>query len=312
MTPAGWGGLLGGLVGVGLILIARSGLFQRRPSIESRVLPYVRDVPSASRRWRPPTTRARGGPVVSLLRPVVDGLADRIGRLLGGRDAIQRRLLRAGSDLTVEGFRVQQAKYGLAAGAVALGIGLLGPARGAGPATTWLLLSAGACAVGILACDHRLTRQVRRHETQILAEFPLIAELLAISVAAGEGPVSSVERIVATCRGALPDELSAVLAETRTGVPVTTALDQFAARSGLPIVSRFAEGVAVAIERGTPLADVLVAQAADVREAAKRALLEAGARKEITMMVPVVFFIMPVTLLFAFYPGVIGLDLLAP
>jgi len=32
----------------------------------------------------------------------------------------------------------------------------------------------------------------------------------------------------------------------------------------------------VAIERGTPLADVLRAQATDVREVGKRALLEAG------------------------------------
>jgi tight adherence protein C len=30
------------------------------------------------------------------------------------------------------------------------------------------------------------------------------------------------------------------------------------------------------------------------------------------MMVPVVFLIMPVTLLFAFFPGVVGLELLAP
>jgi tight adherence protein C len=44
----------------------------------------------------------------------------------------------------------------------------------------------------------------------------------------------------------------------------------------------------VAIERGTPLADMLRAQAADVREAGKRALLETGGRKEVSMMVPVV------------------------
>jgi tight adherence protein C len=30
------------------------------------------------------------------------------------------------------------------------------------------------------------------------------------------------------------------------------------------------------------------------------------------MMVPVVFLILPVTLLFAFFPGVVGLNLLAP
>ena len=63
----------------------------------------------------------------------------------------------------------------------------------------------------------------------------------------------------------------------------------------------------VAIERGTPLADVLRAQAADVREVGKRALLEAGGRKEISMMAPVVFLILPVTVLFAVYPGLMTL-----
>jgi tight adherence protein C len=103
-----------------------------------------------------------------------------------------------------------------------------------------------------------------------------------------------------------------VLAQSRTGVPVARALDGFAQRNGLAVVSRFAEGFAVAIERGTPLVDVLAAQAADVREASRRALIETGARKEIAMMVPVVFLIMPITLLFAFFPGVVGLNLLAP
>jgi tight adherence protein C len=35
----------------------------------------------------------------------------------------------------------------------------------------------------------------------------------------------------------------------------------------------------------------------------KRALLEAGGRKEISMMVPVVFMLLPVTVLFALFPA---------
>jgi tight adherence protein C len=66
------------------------------------------------------------------------------------------------------------------------------------------------------------------------------------------------------------------------------------------------------MERGTPLADVLHAQAADVREAGRRLLIETAARKEIAMMAPVVFFVLPVTILFAFYPGVLGLRLTTP
>ncbi|MEJ5946191.1 type II secretion system F family protein [Pseudokineococcus basanitobsidens] len=69
--------------------------------------------------------------------------------------------------------------------------------------------------------------------------------------------------------------------------------------------------VALAVERGTPLADVLRAQAQDVRDEGRRALLESGGRKEIAMMVPVVFLVLPITVAFAVFPGlaVLRLDL---
>ena len=103
-----------------------------------------------------------------------------------------------------------------------------------------------------------------------------------------------------------------MLAEVRTGTPLAAALDGLAARTGLPAVARFAEAMAVAVDRGTPLAAVLHAQAADAREAGRRALIESGARREVLMMVPVVFLILPVTVLFAFWPGVVGLHLVTP
>ena len=85
------------------------------------------------------------------------------------------------------------------------------------------------------------------------------------------------------------------------------ALDNLADRTGLPALARFAEGVAVAVERGTPLADVLRAQAQDVREEGRRALMETGGRKEVLMMVPVVFLILPVTVVFAVFPSMVVL-----
>ncbi len=66
------------------------------------------------------------------------------------------------------------------------------------------------------------------------------------------------------------------------------------------------------MERGTPLADVLHAQAADVREAGRRDLIELAARREVVMMVPVVFLVLPVTVMFAFWPGLVGLSLVTP
>ena len=91
--------------------------------------------------------------------------------------------------------------------------------------------------------------------------------------------------------------------------PIAAAFDALAARTGVTSIARFAEGLAIAVERGTPLVDVLHAQAADVRESGRRELIEAGGRKEVAMMIPVVFLILPVTVIFAFFPGFVGLHL---
>jgi tight adherence protein C len=307
MTMVVLGALLGAALGVGLVMVTTRVLASRRPSLESRVAPYIRDVPTMAVSWSPvePSDRPSSA-LMALVRPTLERSADRLERILGGRESIQRRLQRAGSDLSVEAFRFSQVVWGLAGFAGGLAIGLLGPALQPGRALPWLVVCCGCAFAAIMARDSALTRAVKAREQRILAEFPVVADLLALSVAAGEGPVAALDRVVSSCRGALPDELSLVLAQSRTGVPVTAALDELAGRSGLPIVSRFAEGLAVAIERGTPLVDVLTAQADDVREAAKRALIESGARKEIAMMVPVVFLVLPVTVLFALFPGFIG------
>ena len=72
-------------------------------------------------------------------------------------------------------------------------------------------------------------------------------------------------------------------------------------------LSRFCLGIAVAVERGTPLAEVLRDQAQDVRDSGRRELMEIGGRKEVAMMVPVVFLILPITIVFAVFPSVITL-----
>jgi tight adherence protein C len=164
----------------------------------------------------------------------------------------------------------------------------------------------------VLLRDNRLSAQVRDHERRVLAELPAVAELLALSVAAGEGVVGALERVVSRSHGAFSNELARVLAEIRTGAPVAVAFDDYSHRTGLPVVARFAGGIAVAVERGTPLADVLHAQAGDVREAQRRSLIESGARREVAMMIPVVFLVLPTTVMFAFWPGVVGLRLVTP
>lgn len=304
-----WGGLLGALVGLGVLMMLQVAVDVRRPRLEVRVLPYVRDLPGADRGARassaPASLHDFAGVVLRRVAQVLD-------RVLGGTTSVRRRIERAGLGLTVHDYRVEQAIWGLLGLAGSTMLAVLVVARDPGRTMPMLVLCGIAFVLGALLRDNRLSSQVKERERRILEEFPTVAELLALAVAAGEGPVSALDRVVTHARGELSRELSRVLAEVRTGTPVTRALDDMAARSGLPVVARFAEAVAVALERGTPLAEVMHAQAADVREAGRRALIETGARKEVLMMVPVVFLVLPVTVLFAFWPGVVGLRLVSP
>ena len=175
-----------------------------------------------------------------------------------------------------------------------------------------LLLCAVGFASGVLARDNHLSAQVKQRERRILAEFPTIAELLALAVAAGESPVAALDRVVAAAAASSPPTWVGCWPPSAPASPSRWPSTTWPPAPGVPVVARFAQGIAVAVERGTPLADVLHAQAADVREAGRRELIETAARKEVFMMVPVVFLVLPVTVLFAFFPGVIGLSLTIP
>lgn len=297
MTLAVWGALLGAVAAFGTLLVLAHVGTRRGSALGIRVLPYLRDLPAphAPRTQERATTNA----VVGVFGPALAAGADGIERLLGGAATIRRRLDRAGLDKTVHDLRVEQVVWGLVGFGLAAAFGLLRTMAGSGSPVMAALLCVVGFAAGVLARDQHLTSQVRNRERRILAEFPALADLLSLSVSAGEGPVAALDRVCARSRGELSRDLGRVLADIRTGEPVASALDGLADRTGVPVVARFAQGVAVAVERGTPLADVLRAQAADVREAARRELIEVAARKEVAMMVPVVFLVLPVTVLFA-------------
>jgi tight adherence protein C len=312
MSLVWWGALLGAAAGAGLMLALHRLVDLRRPRLEVRVLPYLRDLPAVSGRATGPRGATGELPARVLVGALLQEVAARLDRLLGGSGSVRRRLERANLPLTVHDFRVEQVVWGLVCFAAAAGVSFLLAATGSVRALPLVGACLAAGAAGALLRENRLTAQAKERERRMLAEFPTVAELLSLAVAAGEGPVAALDRVVTRTHGELSVELAAVLAQVRTGSSVSAALDQLARRSGLPVVSRFAEALAVALERGTPLADVLHAQAADVREAGRRALIESGARREVLMMVPVVFLVLPVTVLFAFWPGLVGLRLVSP
>jgi tight adherence protein C len=297
------GSLVGGLLGLGLALSIRYVPLGRRPSLDARLAPYVADVLPASRLLAPPGVGSAVPVLQRLLGRAVRRVARRLQALLGGTSSVQRRLDRAALGVDVESFRAEQVIWaalgGLAGGAAA---GVVWWQRHSHPVAL-AVLALVATGGGFAARDWALTQQARRRERLMMAEFPTIAEMLALAVGAGEGPVAALERVAQLSHGELASELRRTLADARAGASLVQALQGLSSRTDLAPLVRFVDGVVVAVERGTPLAEVLRGQAQDVREAGQRELLEGAGRKEIAMMVPVVFGVLPVTVLFAVYPG---------
>lgn len=309
------------VVGAGLGLVASGGTIMAvraappmRPiRLVDRMAPYLGDTPPPSRLLaRPSATSAPFTVLRRLFGPALSDVVRVVDRVVGGSASVRRRLDGLGSQLTVEEFRVEQVLWGVGAAVAGAVLVLVGELLrgGINPVLVVLVALAGALA-GVLGRDWWLTRQVNDREQAMLSEFPVVADLLALSVVAGEAPVDALQRVCRLTGGELARDLDRALARARAGTPVATALSDLAERTTLEAFSRFLQGLVVAIERGTPLADVLRAQAVDVREVGKRALLEAGGRKEISMMIPVVFLILPVTVLFALFPGLLTLTSLA-
>jgi tight adherence protein C len=303
------GALLGGAAACGVLLVS-AGVAARRPaSPAERIAPYL-DGPSALRgvgAHRTPT-------LLRLLGPSVRELASRLDSVLGDGAALTQRLAAAGrADEATTAFRLEQVLWACAGLLVAAGSVLLLAVLGRpGAVVPSLVLVVVAGVSGALLCDRRLTRQVARRRDSVRRGLPAVADLLALAVAAGESPVAALDRVARVAHGPLASECRRACDDTASGVAFTDALDAMAARVDVPAVRRFVDGVAIAVQRGTPLADVLRAQAGDARADVHRGLLETAGRKEVLMLIPVVFLVLPTVVLVALYPAVSSLSSLSP
>jgi tight adherence protein C len=302
--------LCGLVLGVGLWLVLVRLPVMRAPTLTQRIAPQLRAVDVQSRLLADaPANVTPFGPLERILRPLLTDAVAWSHRFNPAAATLARRLAQAGRGQTTTDFRAQQllwAAGGLAASTLVM---VLLAASGSANVPLALVIILGCAVMGFVGRDYVLSADIKRREARMLAEFPSLAELMALAVSAGESTTGALERICRTATGELAGEFGLVLAATRSGKPLVEALQEFSNRTRLAPLARFVDGITVAVQRGTPLADVLRAQAQDVRDMAKRDLMESAGKKEIAMMVPLVFGVLPLTVLFAVYPGIALINL---
>ncbi|MEQ1737924.1 MAG: type II secretion system F family protein [Rhodoglobus sp.] len=288
-----------------LALVPRLGA----PRLAGRVAPYLVDLSAEARsavEYRPSEPASV---LAGLAAPAGRQLTVALTAMLGGDDGIARRLRQAGSPADLEAFRSRQllSTIGGSGAGVVLAVVLANVSAASGLVLAGIVVLGAA--VGLIAPEQLLARAARSRQARISTELPTVLEFLTLSLSAGESILDALRRVARTGTGELAREFGRVVAEVNTGMALPTALSRCAATIGLPALTRTIDQLVGALERGTPLAEVLLAQAQDSRDDAKRQLLEAAGRKEVAMLVPLVFLILPVTIAFAIFPGLLVLQL---
>lgn len=299
------GALLGLFLAGGILLIFAGSRAARRPRLRDRL--SVRERTFGIAESHPLTV------LWLILLPTITTAMSRLTGDSRGFEALRERLRRAGRSDDLDRFRLEQLTWSGAGMGVGLIVALIVVARGTPLSPLVIVLPAVLGAVlGLFLHDRSIISGTRKRAARMDQQLPTVAELMAFAVAAGETPVAALDRVRNSVQGDLADEISECVADVRGGLGFLVALRGVSNRSPSLSVGRFVDGIAVATERGTPMAEVLRAQAADARAAGHRQLMEGASKREVLMLSPVVFLVLPIVVVIALFPGIHGLSFVIP
>src|SRR3954452_18214188 len=151
-----------------------------------------------------------------------------------------------------------------------------------------------------------MTERDKRQSAMRDSSADLINQL-TICVEAGLGFDAALARVAATSDGPLAVELQHATGDIRAGVPRDQALKSLAERSAIPEIRQLVTALVQAQRHGTPLADTLRLQAAEMRDKRAQRIEEKAAKLGTKMIFPIVVCFLAVFFIIILVPAVSGL-----
>ena len=145
-------------------------------------------------------------------------------------------------------------------------------------------------------------------ESELNEELVNILQMLSIMISAGESPMMALRYISQRSVGYIPELIDQSFSKYESGRNLAQTLEQIAIATGSSQVRRLTNSIQIAIQRGTPILDVLNNQVQSLNKQINLALLKKSGKREIALLIPVVFLILPVSISFAIWPSIYGLN----
>jgi Flp pilus assembly protein TadB len=247
------------------------------------------------------TTPTGGGLVGNFFAPLAQVWMRRASRRIESRsdDELARVLFQAGRvDLGVDEFRVRQVARGA--------VGALSFATFAALVLRTPVAVIVFVGVGFVWGTSRVRAQIERaiaertHRIQL--ELATVAQVLALHVRTGAGPLQAVQRFSERAHGALAEELRAVVASVRAGSREADAFRRAAEMTPAAEAARMHLLFANGVDRGADLASALLAIADDLRDSRRDEIKRQSIKSRAAMLLPTIGILAPVMLLFIAAP----------
>lgn len=240
-----------------------------------------------------------GSVVRRVLGPMATSLARSLSRLQGEGDdqAITLALYRAGvRDVTPEVYRRQQLLYAVAGVVAGSLLGLL--------ASVPLAVVLGGLGgfVGATRKRSELDRLTRLRRLRIRQELGPVCHVFAVLAQTADSLQQVTRMVVERIHGDVADELAYVLDLISAGATPDGAYLRMAELTPEPAAARLYSALATAVAAGGEIADALLAQAEDVRDASREARRAVATRKKFVLMVTTIVFMAPALLIYVAAP----------
>ncbi len=150
---------------------------------------------------------------------------------------------------------------------------------------------------------NKRTRTTKFQALETLMEVPDFASLLWFAICAGESLENSLRIAVSRSNGFVSSQFYQVIQNVDLGALLQIELQNLGAESRSDHVRELATKLAVALGNGTAMADLLADFVQSASAELRTSLLDKAAKNETKMMIPLVFVILPVTVMFSVYPS---------
>lgn len=161
-------------------------------------------------------------------------------------------------------------------------------------------------AFGFFYPDLWLKGLISKRNSEVLLGMPFIVDMLALSIEAGLDFVAAMQRVIEKAPpGPISEEFEILIKEIRVGASRAEALRNLSYRVDLTVVASFCATLIAADSVGASVGPILKNLSEDIRSKREAEVEKAGAKAASTMLVPMIFFVVPAVFLMIAAPLIV-------